>query len=327
MGHLEWLERPEPGKDTILIAAFSGWNDAGDAATESAKYLRRRFRCHPVAHIDPEYFYDFASVRPSVQVTDGERKIDWPTPDVRIGEVDDGRPVVTVLGVEPRLRWRTFCDVIIEMANSLGVSTVVTLGALLTDTHHNAPVNVVGASNNTALNLNMGLRQSTYEGPTGIIGVLNDACHRAGFDSVSFWATVPTYVHNYPSPKAALALAERVGQFLGVTLGESELHSAAANYGRQIDELVAGDDTWPSTRSRSSRNPPPKPSRTSARWSRTPTASSTSWSSSCVSRNQTDQHSTPANPRDGNLCQRARGRCVTSDCNRAPRQAARELCD
>jgi len=134
-------------------------------------------------------------------------------------------------------------DVIIEMAESLGVSTVVTLGALLTDTHHNAPVNVVGASNNTALNLNMGLRQSTYEGPTGIIGVLNDACHRAGFDSVSFWATVPTYVHNYPSPKAALALAERVGQFLGVTLGESELHSAAANYGRQIDELVAGDDT------------------------------------------------------------------------------------
>ncbi len=243
VGHLEWFERPEPSSDSVLIAAFSGWNDAGDAATESAKYLRRRFRCHPVAQIDPEYFYDFASVRPSVQVVDGERQIDWPTPDVRIGEADDGRTVITVLGVEPRLRWRTFCDVIIEMANSLGVSTVVTLGALLTDTHHNAPINVVGASNNAALNLTMGLRQSTYEGPTGIIGVLNDACHRAGFASVSFWATVPTYVHNYPSPKAALALAERVARFMGINLGESELHSAAANYGHQIDELVAGDDT------------------------------------------------------------------------------------
>ena len=243
VGHLEWFERPEPSSDSVLIAAFSGWNDAGDAATESAKYLRRRFRCHPVAQIDPEFFYDFASVRPSVQVVDGERQIDWPTPDVRIGEADDGRTVITVLGVEPRLRWRTFCDVIIEMANSLGVSTVVTLGALLTDTHHNAPINVVGASNNAALNLTMGLRQSTYEGPTGIIGVLNDACHRAGFASVSFWATVPTYVHNYPSPKAALALAERVARFMGINLGESELHSAAANYGHQIDELVAGDDT------------------------------------------------------------------------------------
>ncbi len=242
VGHLEWFEQPEPGDDAVLIAAFSGWNDAGDAATESAKYLRRRFRCHQVAQIDPEFFYDFVSVRPSVLIDEGQRKIDWPTPDIRIGEMDDGRRVVTVLGVEPRLRWRTFCEVVIEVARSLGASTVVTLGALLTDTHHNAPVNVVGASNSATLNLNMGLRQSTYEGPTGIIGVLNDACHRAGFDSVSFWATVPTYVHNYPSPKAALALAERVGQFLGITLGESELHGAAANYGRQIDELVAGDD-------------------------------------------------------------------------------------
>ncbi len=242
VGHLDWLERPELS-DAVLIAAFSGWNDAGDAATESAKFLRRRFRSHPVAQVDPELFYDFASVRPSVRLTDGERHIDWPRPEVRVGELDDGRPLVTMLGVEPRLRWRTFSDVVVETAQTLGVSTVVTLGALLTDTHHNAPVNVVGASNNAALNLTMGLRQSTYEGPTGIIGVLNDACHRAGFSSVSFWATVPTYVHNYPSPKAALALAERVAQFLGITLGDSELHSAAANYGRQIDELVAGDNT------------------------------------------------------------------------------------
>ena len=243
VGHLEWLVPPAEGDDAVLIAAFSGWNDAGDAATEAAKYLRRRFRCHPVARIDPEFFYDFASVRPSVQLLEGQRQIDWPTPEIRLGEIDDGRSVVTVLGVEPRLRWRTFCEVVSEAARALGVSTVVTLGALLTDTHHNAPVNVVGASNNSALNLTIGLRQSTYEGPTGIVGVLNDACHRAGFDSVSFWATVPTYVHNYPSPKAALALVDRVAHFLGVALGESELHSAAASYGRQIDELIADDET------------------------------------------------------------------------------------
>ena len=106
VGHLEWFERPEPSSNSVLIAAFSGWNDAGDAATESARYLRRRFRCHPVAQIDPEFFYDFASVRPSVQVVDGERQIDWPTPDIRIGEADDGRTVITLLGVEPRLRGR-----------------------------------------------------------------------------------------------------------------------------------------------------------------------------------------------------------------------------
>ncbi|HCB34679.1 MAG TPA: carboxylate--amine ligase [Acidimicrobiaceae bacterium] len=225
-----------------MLAAFSGWNDAGDAATEATKHLRRRFRAGRVATIDPEYFYDFASVRPNVRLSDGERRIDWPRPEVRVGELDNGDPVVTLLGVEPRLRWRTFSEVVVSICETLGVTKVATLGALLTGTHHKAPVNVVGASSNSALNLELGLRPSTYEGPTGIIGVLNDACHRAGLVSVSFWAAVPTYVSSYPSPKAALALVERVAKFLDSTVDGAELASASATYDEHIDEVVANDD-------------------------------------------------------------------------------------
>ncbi len=237
---IDWLERPKLQGATML-AAFSGWNDAGDAATEATKYMRHRFRGRPVASIDPEYFYDFASVRPNVHLHEGERRIDWPRPEIRVGEMDDGKPLVTLIGVEPRLRWRTFSEAIIILANEMGVNQVVTLGALLTGTHHKSPVNVVGASSNPELSLDLGLRPSTYEGPTGIIGVLNDACHRAGFASVSFWAAVPTYASAYPSPKAALALVQRVAAFLGTTIDDPELHTAAAVYEEHVDEVVAGD--------------------------------------------------------------------------------------
>lgn len=238
--HINWLEQPELS-DAIMLAAFSGWNDAGDAATEATRYLRRRFRGRRVATIDPEYFYDFASVRPNVQLRDGERRIDWPRPEIRLGELDNGEPLVTLVGVEPRLRWRTFSEVVVTLAKQMGITRVATLGALLTGTHHKAPTNVVGTSSNPALNLALGLRQSTYEGPTGIIGVLNDACHRAGLVSVSFWAAVPTYVSSYPSPKAALALVERVSEFLGMEIDDPELQAAAANYEEHIDKMVTSD--------------------------------------------------------------------------------------
>ncbi len=238
--HIDWIERPKLSGATML-AAFSGWNDAGDAATEATKYMRRRFRGRPVASIDPEHFYDFASVRPNVRLHEGERRIDWPRPEIRVGEMDDGKPLVTLVGVEPRLRWRTFCETVIILATELGVDQVVTLGALLTGTHHKSSVNVVGASSNSGLSLELGLRPSTYEGPTGIIGVLNDACHRAGFASVSFWSAVPTYASAYPSPKAALALIQRVAGFLETTIDDPELRAAATVYEEHIDEVVASD--------------------------------------------------------------------------------------
>ena len=238
--HVEWSEHPVL-QDAVLLAAFTGWNDAGDAATEAVGYLTRRYECRRIATIDPEYFYDFASVRPSVRLEGDERRIDWPVNEVRLGELDDGRPLVTVLGIEPRLRWRTFSQALLTVVDQLSAKTVITLGALLTDTHHQAPVDVIGTSNNEVINIELGLPPSQYEGPTGIIGVLNDAFHRAGFDSLSFWAAVPSYIGHNPSPKAALALVQRVVEFLDIPLGATDLQIAAASYDRQINELVESD--------------------------------------------------------------------------------------
>ncbi len=232
MEHVEWSEQPDLN-NAILLAAFTGWNDAGDAATEAVGYLSRRYECRRVATIDPEYFYDFASVRPNVRLEGDERRIDWPVNEVRVGELDDGRPLITVLGIEPRLRWRTFSEALVTIAGQLSAKTVVTLGALLTDTHHQAPVDVIGASNNEVINLELALPPTQYEGPTGIIGVLNDTFHRANFDSLSFWAAVPSYIGHNPSPKAALALVQRVVDFLDIPLGATDLQIAAASYDRR----------------------------------------------------------------------------------------------
>ena len=238
--HVDWSEHPVL-ENAVLLSAFTGWNDAGDAATEAVGYLTRRYDCRQVATIDPEYFYDFASARPNVRLEGEERRIDWPVNEVRVGELDDGRPLITVLGIEPRLRWRTFSEALVSVAHQLSAQTVVTLGALLTDTHHQAPVDVVGASSNEVINLELGLTPSQYEGPTGIIGVLNEAFHHGGFDSLSFWAAVPSYIGHNPSPKAALALVQRVVDFLDIPLGATDLQIAAASYDRQINELVESD--------------------------------------------------------------------------------------
>ena len=238
--HVDWSERPVL-QDAVLLSAFTGWNDAGDAATEAVGYLTRRYDCRQIATIDPEYFYDFASVRPNVRLEGEERHIDWPINEVRVVELDDGRALVTILGIEPRLRWRTFSEALISVATQLSAQTVITLGALLTDTHHQAPVEVIGASNNEVINLELAQSPSQYEGPTGIIGVLNDAFHHGGFDSLSFWAAVPSYIGHNPSPKAALALVQRVVDFLDIPLGATDLQIAAASYDRQINELVESD--------------------------------------------------------------------------------------
>jgi len=237
---VEWLDTPEI-EGAVMIAAFTGWNDAGDAASEATSYLARRYEGHPVATIDPELFYDFASVRPSVRLDGEERQIDWPNNEIRLAELDDGRPLVTIHGIEPRLRWRTFSNVVIDVARRLDVSTVITLGALLTDTHHQAPIDVIGTSNNEVISIELGMPASSYEGPTGIVGVLNDAFHRAGFDSLSFWAAVPSYIGHSPSPKAALALVQRTVEFLDIPLGATDLQIAAASYDRQVEDLVASD--------------------------------------------------------------------------------------
>ena len=242
MEHVRWIgERPHL-HDPVLVLAFEGWNDAGDAASTALRWLRDRWASEPLAEIDGEDFYDFTSTRPHVRLTDGvTRSIDWPCVELTWGN-DAGRDIVTMLGSEPQLHWQTFCRVVLDVAESLGVGFVVSLGALLAEVPHTKPINVIGTGTDPALIASLGLRRSGYEGPTGIVGVLHDAFGRVDVKSASLWAPVPAYVPGAPSPKAALALVQRAGSVLDVGLVTTDLEIASAAYERQVSEVVTDDD-------------------------------------------------------------------------------------
>ncbi|MDZ7675544.1 MAG: PAC2 family protein [Acidimicrobiales bacterium] len=242
MEHLRWSDRPTLERP-VLIAAFEGWNDAGDAATSAVRWFADRWDTHPFADIDPEEFFDFTSNRPEIRIEDGERVIDWPENEFSAGSLPgNGRDVILLHGVEPALRWRTFCDAVIEVAREFDTATVVTLGALLAEVPHSRPVDVAGSTADLDAVDKLGLSSSTYEGPTGIVGVLHTACRAAGLQTASLWATVPTYVPASPSPKATLALVEKTAALLETGVITTDLEIAAASYERQINELVDDDD-------------------------------------------------------------------------------------
>lgn len=241
MNHIDWRTTPELA-DAMLIIAFEGWNDAGDAASTALDYVARRFDAEIVATIDPEPFFDFGSTRPMIRLREGgNRSIEWPEVSFSLLETE-GRPLIVLSGPEPRLMWRTFCEQVVEVAQRLGVTTAVSLGALLAEVHHAQPVSVFGASSDADLTQRLGLRKSTYSGPTGIVGVLQDALQRAGVASMSLWASVPTYVPSSTSPKAALALVERLVEVIGIQLSAGDLQIAATRYERQVDDILDDDD-------------------------------------------------------------------------------------
>jgi predicted ATP-grasp superfamily ATP-dependent carboligase len=231
------LERP------ILIAAFRGWNDGGQGASLATGYLAKLWEAKRFAEVDPETFFDFQATRPHVTLEEGlTRRIDWPATVFYHGRPPGlDRDAVLLLGIEPNLRWRTFTDLLVGFTQELGVELVVTLGALLADVPHTRPCPVTGSATDKQLVERLGLSASRYEGPTGIIGVLHDACLRAGLPSASLWAAVPHYVSLTPSPKAALALCERLGDLLGAKIDTGELEEAAENYSEQVSEAVASD--------------------------------------------------------------------------------------
>ena len=195
-------------RNPVLVAGFEGWNDAGEAASFAARFLSERWDAEVFAELDPEDFFDFTSTRPQVRLDEGmQREIVWPATTMSAAAVPGGeRDVIFLIGTEPQLRWRTFCEEIVAVAGEHDVRLVVTLGALLAEVPHSRPVNVVGHDAGSGSRSVARLHQSSYEGPTGIVGVLHDAFRRTGIPSVSLWATVPTYVPSAPSPKAALAL-------------------------------------------------------------------------------------------------------------------------
>ena len=242
MRHIRWDKHP-PLRDPVFIAAFEGWNDAGDAASGAVRYLLDRYDGQEFAHVDPEEFFDFTSARPHVRVDDeGQRGLTWPSTDISVVSLPDDRDAVLIVGVEPHLRWRTFGEEIVELAKELGCSLFVTLGAMVAEVPHSRPVRVVGSVTDKALGERLDLPASTYEGPTGIVGVLTSACVEAGLPTASLWAAVPTYVPAAPSPKAALALVERLAEVLEIWLPTTDLEIASASYERQVSELVAEDD-------------------------------------------------------------------------------------
>ena len=242
MRHIRWDKHP-PLRDPVFIAAFEGWNDAGDAASGAVRYLLDRYDGQEFAHVDPEEFFDFTSARPHVRVDDeGQRGLTWPSTDISVVSLPDDRDAVLIVGVEPHLRWRTFGEEIVELAKELGCSLFVTLGAMVAEVPHSRPVRVVGSVTDKALGERLDLPASTYEGPTGIVGVLTSACVEAGLPTASLWAAVPTYVPAAPSPKAALALVERLAEVLEIWLPTTDLEIASASYERQVSELVAEDE-------------------------------------------------------------------------------------
>jgi proteasome assembly chaperone (PAC2) family protein len=228
----------------VLVAAFRGWNDGAQGASLAASFLAQAWQARRFADIDPEEFFDFQATRPHVALEEGlTRRIDWPETAFYHASIPGlERDAVLALGIEPNLRWRTFSEEVVELAKDLEVELVVTLGALLADVPHTRPAPVTGSASDPKLVEELGLASSRYEGPTGIVGVVHDACRRAELPSASLWAAVPHYASLAASPKAALALCLRLADLLGTEFDLADLERASAAYETQVSEAVASDE-------------------------------------------------------------------------------------
>ena len=242
MNAISWSDRPQL-RDPVLICALRGWNDAGEAASAALGLLIDNFEASELAEIDPEEFYDFTAVRPTITLSEGKtRVVEWPSNTFHVARVSGAeRDLVLMQGTEPSLRWRTFSETVVGAAKELGVHMVVTLGALLADVPHSRPTAITGLTSDDALVERLHLERSSYEGPTGIIGVLHDACAKAELPSVSLWASVPHYIAAAPNPKAALEIVRRVEGLVGVAVDAADLEEAAEEYERQVSAAVASD--------------------------------------------------------------------------------------
>jgi proteasome assembly chaperone (PAC2) family protein len=228
----------------VVIAAFEGWNDAADAASGLVDHLMEQWKAEVIGAIDPEEFYDFQVNRPVISTdANGHRRLSWPTTRIAIArpaELD--RDIILVRGIEPNMKWRQFCAELLAACDDLGAELVVTLGALLADTPHTRPIPVSGTASEPELLDRLDLEQSSYEGPTGIVGVFNDACNQLDIPSVSYWAAVPHYVAQPPCPKATLALLGQLEELLQAPMPLGELLEDARAWERGVDELAAEDE-------------------------------------------------------------------------------------
>jgi len=238
-----WEGDPPELRSPTLVCAFSGWNDAASAASTALEAVAASLDSEVTARIDPEDFYDFQVNRPTIRLVEGQtREIDWPANTILSVRVPTAeRDLVLLSGTEPNVRWRTFADAIVGAAERLGVEMVVSLGALMADVAHTRPVPITGLASDPELVEQLGMSRSSYEGPTGIVGVVHDACRRHGMTSASLWAAVPHYVAAVPNPKAALALLRRLEGLTSIAVEASELEDASARFTEQVDQAVAAN--------------------------------------------------------------------------------------
>ena len=228
--------------DAPLLLAFQGWNDAGESATTALRYVERHAGAVPLAEIDCEEFFDFTVERPLVGFGEGRaRRIEWPHTLFRYGSMDPDREIVLGFGPEPHLRWRRYCDQVLELIGRLAVRRVVLLGAYLADVLYSRPVVVTGFASDAQLLEASTVGASRYEGPTGIVGVLGDRLRADGIEFASLWAAIPHYIAASPNPRGALALLERVGALIGLRLDLEPLRAEAARFEEKVSALVAAD--------------------------------------------------------------------------------------
>ena len=235
--------QPEGLRRPVLIMAWSGWNDAAEAATTAVRYVATSLSAEKFAEIDPEQFYHFGLTRPSVRFKAGsetEREIVWPTTEFSIAQSPSlARDVIVGVASEPHLRWKAYCETVLELARRCDVALVLTLGALLAEVPHTRPVRLAGGATDPELATRLGIRPTRYEGPTGIVGVINTICRDHGLATASLWANVPHYISGIENPKATLALVKRVLPLLGVTLDLSDLDDAVRQFDRNLTEIVS----------------------------------------------------------------------------------------
>ena len=235
------LDRPN------VIAAFSGWNDAGQSATTAVRYLVDSWKAQSFAKMDPEEYYSFTDTRPQIRIVDGnERALTWPTNEFFAFTGTASSPAaVLMIGVEPNLKWRTYCGEIVRLAKSVGARRLVTMGSLITDAVHTRPVPLTGFSTDPVVQSKFAGRsitRSSYEGPTGVVGVLHDACRRAELPAASLWAATPYYLGATPNPKTALGLLDALDEALDLHLNLGELRTVADEFERQVSLAVRDND-------------------------------------------------------------------------------------
>jgi proteasome assembly chaperone (PAC2) family protein len=240
---LSWEGDVPQLRNPILVCSFRGWNDAAAAASTALATVVEALDSEVIAEVDPEDYFDFQTTRPTIVLTEGQaRHIEWPQNTLIAARVPAAdRDLVLLDGTEPNLRWRTFSETIATAADALGVETVVTLGALIAEVSHTLPVPITGLASDEALVEELDLQRSTYEGPTGIVGVVHDRCRRLGMTSASLWAAVPHYIAAVPNPKAALALLRRLEGLTGIAVEATDLEEEATSYEEQISRAVAAN--------------------------------------------------------------------------------------